>query len=60
VSLHVPFDRPEVVPWLHREAEVVSAESTDEGTNVVARVDEAQLARVRPFLTEPVARRVSS
>ncbi|HJP65231.1 MAG TPA: GTPase HflX [Actinomycetota bacterium] len=60
VSLHVPFDHPDVVPWLHREAEVVSVDSTEDGTAVVARVTEAQLPRVQTFLTEPVARRVSS
>jgi GTPase len=60
VSLLVPFDRPEVVPWLHREAEIVSTESGPDGTKVVARVTEAQLARVHPFVSESVIRRASS
>jgi GTP-binding protein HflX len=60
VTLLVPFDRPEVVPWLHRTAEVVRTETGEEGTTVVARVTEEHLARLAPFVVQPVARRVSS
>jgi GTP-binding protein HflX len=58
VDLLVPWDRPEVVPWLHREAEVVRSEDEAEGTRVTARVDEAQLPRVKEFVVRPVARRI--
>jgi GTP-binding protein HflX len=60
VTLHVPFDRPEVLPRLYREAEVVSAEPGPTGTAVVARVSERELAAVEEFVVRPVARRVSS
>jgi GTP-binding protein HflX len=57
VELLVPFDRPEVVPWLYREAQVISSEETDDGTRVAARVSEAELPRVKDFILRPVARR---
>jgi GTP-binding protein HflX len=57
VELMVPFDRPEVVPWLYREAEVVSSQQTEEGTRVAARVSEAELPRVKDLILRPVARR---
>jgi GTP-binding protein HflX len=57
VTLMVPFDRPEVVPWLHREAEVERVEVQSEGTMVRARVSERELPRVQDFLMHPVARR---
>jgi GTP-binding protein HflX len=57
VTLMVPFDRPEIVPWLHREAEVERVEVQSEGTMVRARVSERELPRVRDFLMHPVARR---
>jgi GTP-binding protein HflX len=60
VDLLVPFDRPEVVPWLYREAQVVSAEETPGGTRVSARVSEAELPRLRDFILRPVARRSTS
>ena len=58
VTLLVPFDRPEVVPWLHEHAQVDAVDEGADGTTVVARVTEAQLARVRDFAARPVARRV--
>jgi GTP-binding protein HflX len=60
VTLLVPFDRPEVVPWLHRTADVIRADAGERGTTVVARVTEEQLARVGSFVVQPVARRVGS
>jgi GTPase len=60
VTLLVPFDQPEVVPWLHREAEIVSLTTDEQGTRVVARLSEAQVARVQPYLSETVSRRVGS
>jgi GTP-binding protein HflX len=59
VQLLVPFEHPEIVPWLYREAQVVSAEETAEGTRVAARVSEAGLPRVQNFIIRPVARRSS-
>ena len=58
VHLLVPFDRPEIVPMLYQRGEVVSAEDTPEGTEVVARVGEAELTRVQEFVRRPVSRRV--
>jgi GTPase len=57
VTLLVPFDRPEIVPWLHREAEVLESRGRDDGTEVLARVGEEQLARLEPYVVRPVARR---
>jgi GTP-binding protein HflX len=57
VELMVPYDRPEIVPWLYREAQIVSAEDTEEGTHVSARLSEAELPRVQGFIVRPVARR---
>jgi GTPase len=58
VRLLVPYDRQDVVARLYREAEVLSAEPTDEGTLVEARVREDQVGWIRRFLVRPVARRV--
>jgi GTP-binding protein HflX len=60
VDLLVPFDRPELVPWLYREAQVVTAEETSEGTRVSARVSEAELPKLQDFIVRPVARRSPS
>ena len=49
VSLLVPHDRPEIVPWLYREEEVLSSEAGEHGTAVRARVTERGLARVEEF-----------
>jgi GTPase len=58
VHLLVPFDRPEIVPMLYRRAEILSAEDTPEGTEVVARVGEAELSEIQGFVRRPVSRRV--
>jgi GTPase len=60
VTLLVPLDRPEVVPWLHRTAEVIRIEAGEQGTTVVARITEEQLDKVGSFVVQPVARRVGS
>jgi GTPase len=60
VELLVPFDRPELVPWLYRDAQVVTAEETPEGTRVSARVSEAELPRLQDYILRPVARRSPS
>ena len=45
----VPHDRPEIVPWLYREEEVLSSEAGEHGTVVRARVTQRGLARVEEF-----------
>jgi GTPase len=57
VTLLVPYERPEVVPWLHRTAEVLSTQAESEGTRVVARVDDSGLARIAEFVIRPVVSR---
>jgi GTPase len=57
VSLLVPFDRPDVLPWLYRRGEVLQVEQSADGTAVVARVSEAELPAVEPFLVAPPGRR---
>jgi GTPase len=54
VRLLVPFDRPEVVPMLHRRGQVLEVEDEEGGTRVVARITPADLARVEDLvLPEP-------
>jgi GTPase len=60
VDLMVPFERPEIVPWLYRQAQVLSADEADGGTRVRARITEAELSRVQDFILRPVARRSRS
>jgi GTP-binding protein HflX len=60
VTLLVPYDKPEVVPLLYRRAEVLSTEDRDDGTLVRARVGEAELSVVEPFLVRPARRGVRS
>src|SRR5439155_13697309 len=50
VKLLVPYDRPEVVPRLYRQAEVLRTEDGPEGTLVLARVSSAELSALEPFL----------
>jgi GTPase len=57
VSLLVPFDRPDIVPSLYREGQVLAREEVPEGVRVEARVGPAQFERVRDFIERPVARR---
>jgi GTP-binding protein HflX len=59
VTLLVPFGREDVTARLYREAEVVTAEETEDGTVVHARVAERHLPAVREFITKPVKRRVA-
>jgi GTPase len=55
VTLLVPHDRSDVVPWLYREEEVVSTDAGADGTLVHARVSERGLNRVEPFRVSPSA-----
>jgi GTP-binding protein HflX len=57
VTLLVPFDRPDIVPRLYREAQVLTREEVDQGVRVEARVGPAEFERVREYIERPVARR---
>ncbi len=57
VELVVPHDRQDVVARVYREGEVLSNDATAEGTVVRARVPEALLSPLQPFLARPVAHR---
>jgi GTP-binding protein HflX len=48
----IPYGRDELVAMLHRETDVVSVESTEEGTLVRAKVGERQFAAVEPYVVE--------
>jgi GTP-binding protein HflX len=60
VTLLVPHDRSDVVPWLYREEEVVSTDAGADGTLVRARVSERGLGRVGQFRVSPSAARAHS
>jgi len=57
VTLLIPFNRPDVVPWLYRTAQVLEVEEGSEGTAVVARVSLAELPRVQEFVVGEAAGR---
>jgi len=57
VRLLVPYSRPEIVPLLHRRADVLSSDDLAEGTAVVARVSPRELAAVQEFVVTPVVHR---
>jgi GTPase len=57
VTLLVPHNRSDVVPWLYREEQVVSTDAGAEGTLVRARVSERGLGRVGQFRVSPSAAR---
>ena len=57
VTILVPFDRPEIVPRLYREAQVLSKQEVNEGVRVEARIGPAEFERIREFIERPVARR---
>jgi GTP-binding protein HflX len=50
VELVVPFDRGDVVAAVHREGEVMVEAHEEGGTRLRARLDEAGVARFRPFV----------
>jgi GTP-binding protein HflX len=56
VTLHVPYGREDVTARLHREAEVLSEDTRDDGTLVHARVGERVYAAVRDFHVDPAKR----
>jgi GTP-binding protein HflX len=57
VTVLIPYGHEELVARLHRDADVLSAESSEEGTVLRARVDERELAAVREFVVRPTRRR---
>jgi GTP-binding protein HflX len=52
VELLIPFDRGDVLALVHRECEVTSEETREEGMHVQARMDETTLAKVKDFVKE--------
>ena len=60
VSLLVPFDRPEVLPRLYREGEVLSVSTVREGTEIAARIPERLMNWVDEFVATPAGRRAQS
>jgi GTPase len=56
-ELLIPFERQDVVARLHREAEVVKEVAGADGTTVVARLGEDQLAWAGEFTARPISRR---
>ena len=55
IELLVPYDRPEIVPRLHREGEVLAEEARDDGLAVRARVPDRLLASLEHFVVAPRA-----
>lgn len=52
VDLLVPFDRGDVLARVHREGEVVEERATEGGMAVRARLDEAGVAHLTPYLVD--------
>ena len=57
VELLIPYERADLVSMLYRQADVVRTEDTEKGTEMVARVSEAELARLGDFIRRPAVRR---
>jgi GTP-binding protein HflX len=53
VHLLVPFEHPEVLPMLYRQAEVLKSDDVPEGTRIVARISDADLHVVAEFVIPP-------
>jgi GTP-binding protein HflX len=58
MTLLVPFHRPDVLAWLHREAEVARTDTEATGTRVVAKVPHRHMDAVADFVQTPRAVRV--
>ncbi len=56
----IPYEREDLVAMLHRDAEVLDAERTDDGTIVHARVGDREAAELRPFVLSSHRRRASA
>ena len=46
----LPFDRGDLLAYLHREGEVLVESATDEGMRVRARLDDASVSRLRDYV----------
>ena len=57
LELLVPYDRPDVLPMVYREGEVLRVEDVPEGSRIRARVPESVLASLRPFVERPTGLR---
>jgi GTPase len=55
VTVLIPYGRDEIVAMLHRRAEVLATESTEEGTRVRARVGEREFAMIAELIEDPRA-----
>jgi GTP-binding protein HflX len=56
----IPYEREDLVARLHRDADVLETERTDEGTIVHARVGEREAADLAPFVQSSRRRRASA
>jgi GTPase len=56
----IPYDREDLVARLHRDADVLETEHTDDGTIVRARVGEREAAELAPFILSSRPRRATS
>jgi GTP-binding protein HflX len=56
----IPYDREDLVARLHRDADILETEHTDDGTIVHARVGEREAAELAPFVLSSRPRRAST
>jgi GTPase len=56
----IPYDREDLVARLHRNADILATEHTDDGTIVHARVGEREAAELAPFVLSSRPRRAST
>jgi GTP-binding protein HflX len=56
----IPYDREDLVARLHRDADVLETEHTDEGTIVHARVGDRDAAELEPFILSSRPRRATT
>ncbi|MGZ4115755.1 MAG: GTPase HflX, partial [Actinomycetota bacterium] len=56
----IPYDREDLVARLHRDADVLETEHTDDGTIVHARVGEREAAELAPFIQSSRPRRATT
>jgi GTP-binding protein HflX len=52
VTLHIPFDRGDVVAHVHATADVLKESYEPDGTHMIARVEREALSELEPFLSE--------
>jgi GTP-binding protein HflX len=49
LSLLIPYDRGDLVAWIHRRGQVLTTRHTDEGTELQVRVPEQLAAELTPY-----------